>query len=374
MAKEKGDFAESIREICRVVQGPVSAEVLAIDADEHDRRGHARWPRSIRTSSSKCRSPLPACAPARRLSTAGHRVNVTLVFSPTQALIAAKVGAAFVSPFIGRLDDIATDGMELIRQIVEIYRNYDFRTEILVASVRHPMHIVEAARLGADVCTCPPAVLDACFKHPLTDLGLEKFLSDWKKSKEVMADRLSELERLAELGGGEERLRKQHEAGKLTARERVDLLFDAGTFEELDKLVTHRCLDFGMEKELIPGDGVVAGHGRVDGRPVYAFAQDFTVFGGSLSETNAAENRQGHGSGDADGRADRGSERFGWRAHSGRRDVARAATRRFFCATRSRPAWCRRFPRSWGRAPAARCTHRPLPTSTSWSKARATCS
>ena len=104
-----------------------------------------------------------------------------------------------------------------------------------------------------------------------------------------MTDRLAELERLAELGGGEDRLRRQHEAGKLTARERVDLLFDAGTFEELDKLVTHRCRDFGMEKELIPGDGVVAGHGRVDGRPVYAFAQDFTVFGGSLSETNAAK-------------------------------------------------------------------------------------
>ena len=117
------------------------------------------------------------------LSSAGHRVNVTLCFSPTQALIAAKVGAAYISPFIGRLDDISTDGMTLIRQIVEIYRNYDFKTEILVASVRHPMHIVEAARLGADVCTCPPAVLDACFKHPLTDIGLEKFLSDWKKSK-----------------------------------------------------------------------------------------------------------------------------------------------------------------------------------------------
>ncbi|MCR4376002.1 MAG: methylmalonyl-CoA carboxyltransferase, partial [Acidobacteria bacterium] len=102
-------------------------------------------------------------------------------------------------------------------------------------------------------------------------------------------ERLAELERRAELGGGEDRLRRQREGGKLTARERVDLLFDAGTFEELDKLVTHRCRDFGMEKELVPGDGVVAGHGRVDGRPVYAFAQDFTVFGGSLSETNAAK-------------------------------------------------------------------------------------
>ena len=102
-------------------------------------------------------------------------------------------------------------------------------------------------------------------------------------------DRLAELERLAELGGGEERLRRQRESGKLSTRERVDLLFDTGTFEELDKLVTHRCRDFGLGDEIVPGDGVVAGHGRVDGRPVYAFAQDFTVFGGSLSETNAAK-------------------------------------------------------------------------------------
>jgi transaldolase len=113
----------------------------------------------------------------------GLRVNVTLVFSPTQALLAAKVGAAYVSPFIGRLDDIASDGMQLIRHIVEIYGHYDFGTEILVASIRHPMHLVEAARLGADVCTCPPAVIEACFKHPLTDLGLEKFLKDWEKAQ-----------------------------------------------------------------------------------------------------------------------------------------------------------------------------------------------
>ncbi len=112
-------------------------------------------------------------------------------------------------------------------------------------------------------------------------------------------ERLAELERLAERGGGEERLRRQHDAGKLTARERVELLFDPGTFEEIDKLVTHRCRDFGMENEIVPGDGVVAGHGRVDGRPVYAFAQDFTVFGGSLSETNAAKIVQGHGHGRA---------------------------------------------------------------------------
>jgi transaldolase len=110
-------------------------------------------------------------------------VNVTLVFSATQALLAAKVGAAFVSPFVGRLDDIATSGMGLIQDIVDIYRNYPFSTEVLVASVRHSIHIVEAARIGADVCTCPAAVIDAMFKHPLTDIGLERFLKDWEKAQ-----------------------------------------------------------------------------------------------------------------------------------------------------------------------------------------------
>jgi transaldolase len=119
----------------------------------------------------------------RRLADEGPRVNVTLVFSPTQALIAAKVGASYVSPFVGRLDDIATGGMELVRQIVEIYNQYDFPTEILVASVRHPIHVVEAARMGADICTCPAAVIEALFKHPLTDIGLEKFLKDWEKAQ-----------------------------------------------------------------------------------------------------------------------------------------------------------------------------------------------
>lgn len=182
MAKEKGDFAESIRAICKMVQGPVSAEVLATDADEMIAEGKRLAAIDPHVVVKVPFTPAGVRA-TKALSSAGHRVNVTLCFSPTQALIAAKVGAAYISPFIGRLDDISTDGMALIRQIVEIYRNYDFKTEILVASVRHPMHIVEAARLGADVCTCPPAVLDACFKHPLTDIGLEKFLADWKKSK-----------------------------------------------------------------------------------------------------------------------------------------------------------------------------------------------
>jgi transaldolase len=178
MAREKGDPREIIRTICRTVQGPVSAEVIATDVAGMVAQGRdlaAIDPHVV------VKVPFtPAGVEATKvLSGEGHQVNVTLIFSPAQALIAAKVGAAYMSPFVGRLDDIATDGMELIRQIIEIYRHYDFQTKVLVASVRHPMHIVAAARMGADVCTCPPAVLEACFKHPLTDIGLEKFLKDW---------------------------------------------------------------------------------------------------------------------------------------------------------------------------------------------------
>jgi len=125
-------------------------------------------------------SGVQAC---KALRAEGIRVNVTLVFSAAQALLAAKAGATFVSPFVGRLDDIATDGMALIEQIVEIYDNYEFATEIIVASVRHPMHVVEAARLGADICTCPPAVIEAMLKHPLTDIGLARFLKDWEAAR-----------------------------------------------------------------------------------------------------------------------------------------------------------------------------------------------
>ena len=126
------------------------------------------------------REGVKAC---KTLSSEGLRVNVTLIFSPTQALLAAKVGATYVSPFVGRLDDIATSGMGLIAEIVEIFANYKFSTEVLVASTRGPMHIVEAARMGADICTCPAAVIDSLFKHPLTDIGLEKFLKDWEKAQ-----------------------------------------------------------------------------------------------------------------------------------------------------------------------------------------------
>jgi len=177
MAKESGDPRAIIKRICQLVQGPVSAEVVATDAPGMIAEG-----RDLATIDEHVVVKVPftreGVKATKVLAGEGLRVNVTLVFSPSQALFAAKVGAAYVSPFVGRLDDISTDGMALIEQIVEIYGNYDFGTEILVASVRHPLHIVQAARMGADVCTCPPSVIEACFKHPLTDIGLEKFLKD----------------------------------------------------------------------------------------------------------------------------------------------------------------------------------------------------
>jgi transaldolase len=182
LAKENDDPRAIYREICRLVQGPVSAEVIATDSAGMITEGRdlARIDEHIVVKVPFTREGVKA---VKTLSGEGIRVNVTLIFSATQALLAAKVGAAYVSPFVGRLDDIASDGMGLIKQIVDVYSHYDFPTEILVASVRHPMHIVEAARMGADVCTCPPAVIEACFKHPLTDIGLEKFLKDWEKAQ-----------------------------------------------------------------------------------------------------------------------------------------------------------------------------------------------
>ena len=182
MAKEGGDPRAILKEICRVVQGPVSAEVVATDSSGMIAEG-----KSLATIDDHIVVKVPfgkdgvmAC---KALASEGIRVNVTLVFSATQAILAAKAGASYVSPFVGRLDDIATDGMQLIEHIVEIYDNYDWATEILVASVRSPMHIVQAARIGADVCTCPATVLEAIFKHPLTDSGLKKFLEDWQKAQ-----------------------------------------------------------------------------------------------------------------------------------------------------------------------------------------------
>jgi transaldolase len=182
LAKEKGDYTQILKRICALVRGPVSAEVIATDADGMVREGRtlAAIDPHIVVKVPFGQEGLKAC---RALAAEKIRVNVTLIFSPTQALLAAKVGATYVSPFIGRLDDVATDGMELIEQIVEIFDNYEFSTEVLVASVRHPMHVVQAARLGADICTCPAAVVEAMFRHPLTDVGLERFLKDWEKAR-----------------------------------------------------------------------------------------------------------------------------------------------------------------------------------------------
>ena len=184
LAKEGGDYRALLKRICQMVQGPTSAEVVATDAE-----GMVREGRDLRSIDEHIVVKVPftkegvkAC---RTLASEGTKVNVTLCFSPTQALIAAKVGATYISPFVGRLDDIATSGMHLIREIVDIYENYRFTTEVLVASVRHPIHVVEAARMGADVCTCPAAVIEAMFRHPLTDVGLERFLKDWEKAQGV---------------------------------------------------------------------------------------------------------------------------------------------------------------------------------------------
>jgi transaldolase len=182
MAKESGDPRAIIKEICRIVQGPVSAEVVATEASAMIREGRdlASIDPHVVVKVPFTRDGVKA---TRALASEGFRVNVTLIFSPMQALFAAKVGAAYVSPFVGRLDDIATEGMGLISQIVDIFNQYEFGTEVLVASTRSPMHLVEAARMGADVCTCPPSLIEACFKHPLTDIGLEKFLKDWEKAQ-----------------------------------------------------------------------------------------------------------------------------------------------------------------------------------------------
>jgi transaldolase len=186
LAKEGGDYRAILKRICDIVQGPTSAEVVATDVDGMLREGRdlAKIDKHIVVKVPFTKAGVQAC---KTLSSEGTRVNVTLVFTAAQALLAAKVGATFVSPFVGRLDDIATSGMNLISEIVEIFENYDFTTEILVASTRGPMHIVEAARMGADICTCPAAVIEALFKHPLTDIGLERFLKDWEKAQAVKA-------------------------------------------------------------------------------------------------------------------------------------------------------------------------------------------
>jgi len=181
VAKSGRDFKEVIAEICSIVEGPVSAETTALDADTMVEQGRklAKIAENVAVKVPSTFDGLKAC---RTLSQAGTMVNVTLCFSANQALLAAKAGASFISPFIGRLDDIHLDGMELIREIRQIYDNYDFDTEILAASIRSVNHVKEAALIGADVATVPAAVLKSLMKHPLTDKGLDLFLADWKKT------------------------------------------------------------------------------------------------------------------------------------------------------------------------------------------------
>jgi transaldolase len=185
LAKETGDPEGILREICQTIDGPISAEVVATDTEGMLREGR-HWAAVHENIVVKCPCTLDGLKATKVLAAEGHRVNMTLIFSPTQALLAAKAGARFVSPFVGRLDDIATPGMELVSDIVQIFENYDFDCEVLAASLRHPMHVVEAAKMGAHIGTMPMSVLASLLKHPLTDIGLARFLADWEKAKKEM--------------------------------------------------------------------------------------------------------------------------------------------------------------------------------------------
>jgi transaldolase len=182
VSKEGKDFRKLLDEILAIVDGPVSAEVISTDYEGILKEAHelSKIHKNIVVKVPLIKEGLKA---VRTLSSENIKTNVTLCFSASQALLAAKAGATYISPFVGRLDDISHDGMELISQIVQIYKNYNYKTEVLVASIRHPLHLVESALMGADVCTMPFSVIDKLFNHPLTDIGLEKFLNDWKKTQ-----------------------------------------------------------------------------------------------------------------------------------------------------------------------------------------------
>ncbi len=180
VAKEKRDFFPLLKEICETVDGPVSMETISRDAEGMVKEGRT-FAKLHPNIVVKCPLTKEGLKATRMLTHEKIRVNVTLCFSATQALLAAKAGAYFISPFVGRLDDISQDGMELINDIKMIYNNYGFSTQVLVASVRHPIHVVQAARIGADIATMPFSVLEALIKHPLTDIGLDRFLKDWEK-------------------------------------------------------------------------------------------------------------------------------------------------------------------------------------------------
>ena len=180
IAREGRDFREVVEEICSIVDGPISAEVVSLDS-----KGMVKEARELVKIHDNINIKVPMTAEGLKavseLSARDIKTNVTLVFSPNQALLAAKAGATFVSPFIGRLDDAGHEGMQIVHDIVQIYLNYAFDTEVIVASVRHPIHVVDAAKAGAHICTVPWKVLQLMVKHPLTDIGIEKFLADWEK-------------------------------------------------------------------------------------------------------------------------------------------------------------------------------------------------
>jgi transaldolase len=186
VAKEGKPFKQTIVEICEIANGPVSTEVIATEAGGmcKEAQEYASWHRHVVVKLPTTREGLKA---AKCLSEQGIKTNVTLCFSASQAILVAKAGATYVSPFVGRLDDISHNGMDLVRQIVQIYKNYDYKTQVLAASLRHPIHVVEAALAGAHVATMPFKILDMMFKHPLTDRGLEQFLNDWQKGQANLA-------------------------------------------------------------------------------------------------------------------------------------------------------------------------------------------
>lgn len=184
VAKEGRSYHELVAEICRIVPGPVSAEVLATDADGMEREGRelAGIAENVIVKLPITQDGIKVCS---HFSEEGIATNLTLCFSPAQALLVAKAGATYVSPFVGRIDDVGQDGMQLVREIVQIYDAYEFPTQVLVVSVRHPQHVVEGALAGADVATVPFKVLQLLFRHPLTDIGLQRFLSDFREAKDV---------------------------------------------------------------------------------------------------------------------------------------------------------------------------------------------
>jgi transaldolase len=185
LAKESGDPEQILVEICNTIDGPISGEVVATDVD-----GMVREGRHLASLHKNIVVKVPCISEGLKatkiLTAEGKRVNMTLIFSPTQALLAAKAGARYVSPFVGRLDDISTPGMQLVADIIEIFDHYDFDCEVLAASLRGPMHVIEAAKMGADIGTMPTSVFNSLLKHPLTDSGLKKFLEDWEKVKAQM--------------------------------------------------------------------------------------------------------------------------------------------------------------------------------------------